>query len=136
MPIAEDTLHHCHVSKSVSSLHSRLQVNNSSWCGSSGDAPVEITRPVGPGPRIRVGCPGYVDAVQLVVSLIGPPSTLPIRKIIARSPDRRWSTTTAGANALTRNTDSLTHINNIGVRDVVIGGEPLPGRMVAGRDTT
>src|SRR5579872_5068414 len=100
--------------------------------------PVEVVGARLPLPGVGTGCPGNVDAVQLVVTLIRVPCTLPIRKGIATAPWRLRSASRIAAPTSARmedilawNTDGLGNINNVGIGDVVVGGKMLPAGMIA-----
>ena len=140
MPIAEDALHHGHMPKAISTLHPWLKVYNISWGGRAGDVPVVIVGARRPGPGIRICGPRHIDAVQLMEALIGPPCTLSIGEIVARALSRWWRIATTasmrGTLSSARNTNGLVNVDDVGVRDVVVGGESLPARIIAGRYRT
>src|SRR5205085_8661183 len=92
-----------------------LQVYNVPHIWSARNLPMEVLRTIPPLPGIRLRRPRHINAVHLVVTLVGPPGTLPLREGITRS-FNRWRAFLR----FTRNANSLVNVNEIGVPDMVI----------------
>src|SRR6266567_721234 len=127
MPIAQHLFHHRHVPQPICPIHPRLQNHYIPDRRPACDAPVEIMGTVCPFPGVRVGCPWHIDTVQCMVPLVCPPRTLHIRKIIALALNGRWWRWSSLVN---RNTNNLIDVDHIGVGNVIVGSEPLPGSFV------
>lgn len=98
----------------------------------------------GPLPGIGVRGPGDIGAVKLVETLVSPPGTLSRWKGVDIARDRHAVGPCADiglmddgrATHVRRDTDMLVDPDAIGIGNLVVGGESLPGDIVAAGDRT
>src|SRR5436305_11645563 len=113
--------------QTIGSFYPRLQIYYVPHIRCAGNPPVEVLRTILPLPSVRLLHPRHIDAVQLVVTLTGPPGTLSLREEIPRSFDR-WRPLLR----FSRNTNRLVDVNEIGVCNVVVGSKLRPGCVEPG----
>src|SRR5215471_14052430 len=92
--------------------------------------PVEVGCAIFPLPGIGVCGPRHVNSVQLVIALVSKPGALPVGEVVTCTLDRSgwWR---RGPRRF-GNTNSLMDIDHVGIRDVVVGSQPLQVDVVMG----
>ena len=73
MTVAKNPFDHGYVPCAIRTFYPGLEVYNGSISRSAGNAPTELVSTSRPLPGISIGSPRYIYAMQLVVTLIGPP---------------------------------------------------------------
>jgi hypothetical protein len=123
-------LHNAYMSPAICSLYPGLQVDDRPWCRLGGNMPAILHSTRSPLPCHGIRCPGDKYAMQLVIALIGPPGATSIREHITALESRGWRDS-GNANWFdTGNTDDLTHVDQIGVGDVIVRCKARHTRMV------
>ena len=77
MTISEYPLHDRYMAQAIGALDPGLEHNNGSRRGIGGDAPAELIGARYPLPGVGLYSPGNKDAMQLEITLIGPPGAGP-----------------------------------------------------------
>ena len=80
--VAEDSFDNRDMSQAACALYTRLQIDDGSNNGRTGDMPAVLVRASCPLPGVGLRVPGYEYTVKLVVTLIGPPGAGGIREDI------------------------------------------------------
>ncbi len=88
MPIVEYSLHDRDMAQSIGTLDPGLQHHDGSGRGTGRDAPAKLIGARHPLPGVGLCFPGNKDAVQLEITLIGPPGAGSIGEDVSRSDGR------------------------------------------------
>ena len=134
MTILEYSLHDRYMTQSVGSFDPGLEYDNSSERGAGRNAPAKLIGARYPLPGVGLRSPGNKDAMQLEITLIGPPRTGSIGEEISRAGGRVRAGLPVDLPDVAihlHDADKLPPVNTIGVGEPVFRGKFPPTNPVA-----